>query len=255
VLIAKRKIAVATAVAVSLVLAAGAGAALVKVGPLTLRADGGFAPRHLPRHSFAPIHFQGHASITTTEPGPPPALQQAAVNFDRDGHLTTTGLPTCSPSSIAGTSPERARSICADAIVGFGQVSAEVELPGVAPIEETSPLTLFNGPRVGGNPTVVFHAQGTYPGTETYVVVMPIERLHGAYAYRTILNVPPIAGGHGSLTHVEAKIGRRYSFRGKRLSYTAARCSDGVLSTKGRFDFSDGTIIYGAVEKPCSVRR
>jgi hypothetical protein len=253
--IPKRKIAIATALAACLVIAAGASAALVKVGPLVLRADGGFAPRALPRHTYAPIHFQGHASITSTEGGPPPALQQAILSFDRDGRLTTAGLPTCSPAALAGTTPEQARQICSSSIVGVGHVSAEVALPGVSPIEETSPLTLFNGPQVGGNPTVIFHAQGTYPGTETYVVVMPIERLHGAYAYRTTLNVPPIAGGHGSLTHAEVKIGKRYSFRGVPRSYTAARCSDGVLATKGRFTFSDGTIIYGAVEKPCHVRR
>lgn len=254
-MIRERKIAVATAVAVFLLSAGAASAALVKVGVLTLRADGGFAPRDLPRNSYAPIHFQGHASISSSEPGPPPALQQAVISFDRDGRLTTAGLPTCSPASLAGTTPEEARRMCRNAIVGVGQVSAEVEIPGLSPIEENSPLTLFNGPRVGGNPTVIFHAQGTYPGTETYVVVMPIEPLHGAYAYRATLNVPPIAGGHGSLTRVQVKIGKQYSFHGRRLSYTAARCSDGVLATKGRFTFSDGTIIYGAVEKPCSVRR
>ena len=254
-MIPKRKIAISTAVAVCLLLAAGASAALVKVGPLVLRADGGFAPRTLPRHTYAPIHFQGHASIASTVPGPPPALQQAIIEFDRDGRLTTVGLPTCSPIRLAGTTPEEARRMCQSSIVGVGHVSAEVALPGVAPIEETSPLTLFNGPRVGGNPTVIFHAQGTYPGTETYVVVMPIEPLRGAYAYRTTLNVPPIAAGHGSLTHVDVKIGKQYSFHGTPRSYTAARCSDGVLATKGQFTFSDGTIIYGAVEKPCSVRR
>jgi hypothetical protein len=253
-MLSKQRFAVFLAVAGCLLFAAGAGAALVKVGPLVLRADGGFAPRDLPRHTYAPIHFQGHASIATTEPGPPPALQQAVIEFDRDGHLTTVGLPTCSPESLAGTTPEEARRKCRSSIVGVGDVSAEVALPGVNPVEETSPLTLFNGPKVGGNPTVVFHAQGTYPGTETYVVVMPIERLHGAYAYRTTLNVPQIANGFGSLTHVSVKIGKQYRFGGKARSYTAARCSDGVLSTKGQFTFSDGTIIYGAVEKPCHVR-
>ena len=68
------------------------------------------------------------------------------------------------------------------------------------------------------------------------------------------LPLPPIAGGLGSLTHLDASIGKRYRSAGKERSYVSARCSDGILSTRGRFTFADGTVIDGSVEKACTVR-
>ena len=49
--------------------AGGADGALVKVGDLILKADGGFRPQRLPRNSYAPIEFQGHADIHSTDGG------------------------------------------------------------------------------------------------------------------------------------------------------------------------------------------
>src|ERR1700750_1832980 len=80
---------------------AAGGDALVEVGNLVLRADGGFTPQSLPRHRFAPIEFQGHADISARGGGEPSALRQALIDFDRDGRLSVTGLPTCAPEAIA----------------------------------------------------------------------------------------------------------------------------------------------------------
>jgi hypothetical protein len=245
----------AVTVIVSLLAAGGATAALVQTGTLVLRADGGFTPRLLPRRSYAPISFQGHADIESTGSGPPPALQSARIDFDRDGRLTTAGLPVCPPAAIEGTAPAEARQRCRAAIVGSGHVSAVVTLPGERPVVVSSPLTLFNGPRQAGDPTILAHAQTTYPSPETYVVVVPIERRHGAYSYRATFEVPQIAGGYAALTHVDVKIGRRWRFRGVERSYVSARCSDNVLETHGRFGFADGTIIAGTIFKACNVRR
>ena len=227
---------------------------MVKVGNLVLRADGGFEPHVLPRKSFAPIDFQGHFDIGARDGGVPPALQQAVLEFDHDGHLDTHGLPTCSVGQIGNASPQEARGICRSSIVGTGHVAATIELPGQAPVAVTSPLTLFNGVPQNGVPTVILHAQTTVPATQTFAIVVPIERQSGIYGYRATIDVPPIAGGYGSLTHVDAKVGRRYSAGGRRLSYTSARCGTGVLQTHGSFVFAGGTGISGSVYEACSVR-
>jgi hypothetical protein len=244
--------AMAGLVALGVLLGAGlAGAATVRVGTLVVHADGGFAPRLLPKHRFAPIHFQGHGDIDTTDGSVPPALQHVKLEFDRDGHLTTAGLPTCPPARIEAASPAQARQLCGGAIVGVGHVGATVPLPILGRVELHSPLTLFNGPVENGNPTVVAHAQAPFPISETYVVVAPIERRHGAYGYRTSFDVPPIAGGLGALTHVDARIGRRFRAGGAERSYVSARCSDGILQTRGAFSFADGTIVEGSVFRTC----
>jgi hypothetical protein len=230
----------------------GSGA-LVAVNDLILRADGGFQPRSLPRRQFAPIEFQGHFDIAAKGGGKPVALEQVVVGFDRDGRLSAGGLPTCRPERIANSSSAEARGVCAGAIVGSGRIEASVELGG-APIVVGAPLTLFNGPPQGGEPTVILHVRIVAPVTETFAIVIPIERRPGRFRYRATLDLPPIAGGLASITHVGVKVGRRFSAGGRRRSYVSAHCSDGILQTHGHFRFADGTVIDGAVEKFCRAR-
>ncbi len=242
----------AVLVAAACLLAGSAGAATVRVGTLVLQADGGFEPQALPRRTYAPIHFQGHGLIKTTDGSQPPALQHVKIDFDRDGRLTTAGLPVCQPAELEGTTTAQARQRCGDAIVGGGQVSAAVTLLGLARIELSAPLTIFNGPRRDGHPTVIGHARAPFPVSETYVVVAPIERLpRGVFGYRTSFEIPPIAGGAGSLTRIAAKVGRTYRVHGKQRSFISAHCSDGILQTQGYFSFADGTVVSGSVFKVC----
>lgn len=231
-------------------LASQANAAKVRVGTLVLRADGGFQPHVLPRRTRVPISFQGHADIETTDGSMPPALRRIRLDFDRDGLLTTAGLPVCEPGSIEGTGPKQARRICGGALVGTGRVDAEIGLAGIR-VGVRSPLSLFNGPRGTGVATVIAHAQTSVPVVQTYVVVIPIERRGGAYSYRATFDLPEIAGGLGALTHVDARIGRRYRAGGAERSYVSARCSDGILETLGYASFADGTVISGNIFKPC----
>jgi len=220
--------------------------ALVEVNDLVLHADGGFQPQTLPRRGFAPIDFQGHVDIDAKGGGKPSPLQQALIDFDRDGRLEVAGLPTCAPEAVAQASTEDARRSCRGAVVGTGHVAALVSNGGGA-VRVSSQLTIFNGPRLATGPSVVLHARLT----DTYAILVPIERLAGGYRYRARLDLPPLAGGLGSLTHIDVKIGRRYRAAGRARSYVSARCSDNVLRTHGFFSFADGTVISGLVEKFC----
>lgn len=231
-----------------------AEAAMVRVGNLVVRADGGFTPRQLPRRSYAPIRFQGHADIKSIRGGLPPALRHAVLYFDRDGRLSTGGLAKCRPAQLADASPKVARRRCRRAIVGRGHVVAAVSLLG-SRAKVRSALTMFNGPRLRGHKTVVMHAQAPDPISETYVVVVPLERVGGAFSYKATVEVPPILGGAGTLTHADIEVGRRYRAKGKRRSYVSARCADGILETRGHFLFADETVISGVVFKPCRAIR
>jgi hypothetical protein len=227
--------------------------ALVKVNDIVLRADGDFQPHELPRRSFAPISFHGYFDIAAKGGGKPVALQEATIDFDRDGRLSAGGLATCSPASVANASPTEARRACAASIVGSGRIEALVDLGDQATLA-SSPLTLFNGPPQEGHPTVVLHARFEGPAAETLAIVVPIERRRGGFRYRAHLSLPPLAAGLGAVTRVEVAIGRRFRRGAKQRSYVSARCSDGVLRTHGRFSFVDGTIVDGSVEKACASR-
>lgn len=247
--------AAALCLAAGAMLAAGAAArdAVVKVNDIILRADGSFEPQTLPRSRFAPITFRGHVDIAAKGGGTPPALEKAVIDFDRDGRLSPGGLPVCQPEAVAGASVRGARQACAGAIVGTGRIEALVDLP-VGPVPTGSPLTIFNGPPQEGHPSVVLHARTSVPGVQTFAIVVPIERRGGGYRYRATLELPPIAGGLGAVTYVGVEVGRRFTSSGVQRSYVAARCSDGILHTRGRFRFADGTIVDGSVEKGCTPR-
>jgi len=240
--------------AVGLLLAASAHGELVRFGNLVLTADGAFAPRTLPRREFAPIEFKGRANLRAVDGGVPVALRRLQIDFDRDGRLSTAGLPECDPALLVGRTPLEARSTCRGSIVGEGRAAAMIARPGEPAFTAETELTVFNGLPRGGHPTAIIHGQLFTPQPETFAIVIPIEKRPGEYRYRATLDVPPIAGGFGSLTHIDATIGRRYRFDGRRRSYVSARCGDGVLQTHGRFEFADGSLVDGSVQRGCTVR-
>jgi hypothetical protein len=231
----------------------GARAATVTYRNLVLHAVGGFQPQLLPRRAFAPISFQGEVDFSTRNgAGRPLALTEAVIDFDRDGRLDATGLPTCAAAEVANLGTAEARSRCQSAIVGEGLVEALVEpAPGAAPVPLKAPLTIFNGPPEAGNPTAVLHANLGAPAGQTFAIAAPIERIRGEFRYRVTLHIPQIAGGLGSLTRLRVEISRRFQSGGKSHSYVSAHCPDSILKTRGRFTFADGTIVEGQVEKFC----
>jgi hypothetical protein len=233
------------------VLGAGAAnAALVEIGDLILHADGGFAPSTLPRRGYAPVEIEGHFDIGSKSGPKPIALQQVIASFDRDGHLDAAGLPTCAAEAVANLGVTEARELCHGAIVGTGHVEAVITVGGET-FHAASPLTLFNAPPIEGNPAVILHARTITPAVQVFAIPIPIERRAGHFRYRAVVNLPPILGGNGSITHVDVKIARRFRSGGRIHSYVSARCTDSVLEARGRFTFADGTIIDGSVEKYC----
>lgn len=230
------------------------GAAMIETREIRLSLNADFQPLNLPKRSFAPVQFEGYLDLAKPGGGLPPALTQVVLDFDRDGRLDVAGLPTCPAERIAEVSVEEARSICKSAIVGTGKLEALISLPS-GPVPTSSALTLFNGPPLEGHPTVVVHARIDVPATQTYAFVVPIEKRPGEFRYRATVNLPELAGGLGAITHINVKIGRRYTAGGVKRSYVAARCSDHILRSHGIFTFANGLVIQGVgLEKYCAQR-
>ncbi len=211
---ARRSLFVAALLAVGLAAGSASGARVV-LGNIVVVADGSFHPKVLPKRAFAPIRIGGHATISTKDRTTPPPLKTILLLFDRNGRLTTRGLPTCRAAALANETVVAARRTCRRAIVGTGRAKAILSFPGQAPIPATSPLTFFNGPRKGRDATVVIHAYTTTPAPTTYVAVTTIEKVHfGRFGYRLNTDVPSIAGGYGSLTSGSLAIHRTYRTAG-----------------------------------------
>lgn len=238
---------------VLLLLAAGSALALtLRIDNIVVVTDGGFSPTTLPKHRFAPIKLQGEGKIGTVDGELPPVLQQIVLWFDKHGSVETRGLPVCTPGRLAATDTKTARKLCPGSIVGTGFGKAIVKFPEQPAIPASSAITIFNGPKKHGNPTVLAHAHLTVPAPSTFVVPIEIQKVHdGRYGFKTVAKIPPIASGAGIPVYGRLKIGREWTYKGKRLSYVNASCPDGHLQAKGQFKFDGGTLLQGTLLKPC----
>ena len=252
----KRVLAVAALVVASLVaVTASSNALRLRAGDIVVTADGGFKPKSLPRTENAPISIYGRGKIGTVTGELPPILKTLVIEFDRHGSVETTGLPVCTSGKLEATTVPVARKLCPGSIVGKGSGSAIVKFPEQGPIPASSPITLFNGQKKHGNPTVLAHAHLTVPVPATFIVPIEIEKIHkGVYGYRTEAKIPEIAGGAGIPIAGSLKIGRKWTYKGKQYSYVNARCETGHLQARGNFTFEDDEL-SGTFFKPCSVRK
>lgn len=227
----------------------------IVAGNLVIDGQGGFSPTALPKHVDAPIKIYGRGKISTVDGKLPPVLKTIEFEFDKHGSVDTTGLPICTAAKLQATTVPQARKLCPGAIVGKGYGHAIVKFPEQDPIPANSPITLFNGPRVGGDPTVFAHAYTTVPVPVTFVVPIRIETIHnGRYGYRVQAEIPKLAGGAGIPISGSIRVERQWTYKGVRHSFVNARCADGRLQAIGKFGFKDGTLLQGTFVRPCQVR-
>jgi hypothetical protein len=250
----------AVAVAAVLVLAA-AGTALagiikvrIQAGNLIAIGEGGFTPTALPKNVDAPITIFGKGRLETADGTLPPILKTIEFEFDKHGSVQTVGLPVCTAGQLQTTTVPQARKICPGAIVGKGFGHAVVNFPEQAPIPVSSPITIFNGPRIKGDPSVLAHFYTTVPAPVAFVVPVRIETIHnGRYGYRVSAKIPKLAGGAGVPLSGSITIGRRWTYKGVKHSYVNASCPDGRLQAIGKFSFDDGTQLRGDFLNPCKT--
>lgn len=266
----RKRIVAGIAVLGLLVVAATASAfhVHVRAGELVLDAEGGFAPKALPKYENAPIVTHGGGTLSTASGELPPILDRFVLEFDKHGAVDTTGLAVCRKGQLVATDVADARRACKDAIVGTGFGSAVVKFPEQGPIKVGSPITLFNGPKKGGDDTIIAHAHLDYPGPTTFIVPIVIEKIHkGVYGYRVNVKIPKIAGGYGHPISGSAKVGKKWTFKGQKHSYINARCETGRFQVRGEFTFKEGPeetptaasevgeILKATFLLPCQVRK
>ncbi|HEV7770595.1 MAG TPA: hypothetical protein VGO66_08055 [Solirubrobacterales bacterium] len=254
----RRTLAVAAVMLLTVVGNALAAREVIKVhlqaGNLIVIGEGGFAPNELPKNVDAPIEIFGKGHLETVDGTYPPILDTIEFEFDKHGSVDTTGLAKCSAAKLAATTVPQARKLCPGAIVGTGIGKAVVLFPEQGPIPATSPITLFNGPEIGGDPSFFAHAHLEVPAPTTFVVPVRIETIHnGRYGYRVTAKIPKIAGGYGHPLSGSIRVTRKWTYKGKRHSYVNARCPDGRLQATGKFGFKDGTQLKGTFLGLCKT--
>lgn len=211
-------------------------------GNVCVADNGGISPFKLPRHGKAPVTARIVGGIHTRDSSHPPALQTLELDVDRTIDVDAVGLPACRASQLNARSSAQARRACAAALVGSGTAEVEVAFPEQAPFSSTGPLLLFNGGVHGGTTTLFLHAYVDVPAPTAIVMKATVTHVHrGRFGLHLATRVPRIAGGAGSATAFDLKIGRRYTYKGRKKSFLVAGCPTGRWTTKGHVTFSDGT--------------
>jgi hypothetical protein len=257
---AKRSILILTltaaiAAAATLALAATASATreVVEVGNLFLADNGGIFPSTLPRHESAPVTARLEGEIGTRDGSHPPAVRTIDLDVDKTIDLDAVGLPVCKPGQLASRATDTAKRACPDAIVGSGTAEVEVAFPEQKPFSATGPIVVFNGGVHGGTTLLLLHAYVNVPAPTAIVTTAKITRIHkGAYGMHIEAQIPKIAGGAGSVTKFTLRVGRSFTYKGKKQSLLTASCPSGHYTTEGRVRFADGTGLGLTHVFPCT---
>ena len=214
-------------------------------------------PKKLSKTKQTPVTLNvrtATSSLTNPNGVPSPAIR-AILDFDRDTKINTKGYPTCDGSKIEATSTEEALRACKKAVIGEGEAHALLPV-GKQVFKVEQHVTAFNGKPEGGHPTILLHAYGTTPVTVTVVLAGPVTyRNKEGYGPRLDLTIPLLAGGQGALIDFQAKIFKKFKYKGKTVSYISSTCKDKKLKARGEFDFRDGVALTPTVTQKCTQKK
>jgi len=216
----------------------------VIVDGLQVTFNANFAPHVLPRHRPAPVEVEIHGKVATTDGSHPPRLRWLEIVINRNGRLSTRGLPTCSAPLLQSTGTETALERCRPAKVGEGSFRAEVLLGRDIPV--SGRILAFNT-RYHGKPGLLLHLFAGAPVRFTLVVPLTIGyRDEGEFGTVLRAKIPKLGGDLGSVTQIDLTIGRRYSFAGERRSYVSAACATPPGLRAAVFPFARGIFRFEA---------
>jgi hypothetical protein len=227
---------------------------IVRAGNLVLKLNGGITPQALPKNTFAPMGFHASGSLTTVDGAHPPALSEAVFDTDKDIVVAVEGLPSCRLADLQAQDTKHAEAACGDAILGKGSATVEVAFPEQAPFLATGPLILFNGGERGGAITFLAYTYVSVPAPTAVVTTATLTRERkGPFGLHSVVKIPRIAGGAGSIVRANLSARRVYTYKGEQRSVLSGRCPDGQIRARGTFKYNDGSVLSGNLVRTCTV--
>jgi hypothetical protein len=258
--VGKRAAALGVAVAL-LALGGSALAATVQEGDLRVTALARIEPEGLPRDKPAPIAIFVAGHLENAHGGIPPQLQSLRVQVNRHGLLQSRGLPVCEIPEVQPASTQRALSNCKDALIGSGQFWANIVLPDQGAYRTQGRLLVFNA-RQGGRPVVLAHIFTSHPFNSSFVIPFSLKHVHkGPYATELKASLPQALGSWGYLDRIKLTLKRKYTYKGRRLSYFNAACPAPGRAARTSFPLAYAEFAFAkhkplglTVNKTCKVK-
>ena len=243
-----------------LALANLAQAELAQKGNLQVAFNGQISPSKLPRSTPAPVSVQMGGKIKTTDKSTPPKLERIVLDINAVGKIDTKGLPACPLARLGSISSNGARKACGDALVGHGNVTSRVTLPGQGAFASNGPLLAFNG-KFKGHQAVFAQVASGAPLPLTYVIVFEVRKTKGTFGTELIGTLPPIASEYGYISAFDLSLGRTYTSHGKKMSFASASCPAPKGFTgasfpfaKASYEFAGGATLSSTLVRQCKVR-
>jgi hypothetical protein len=205
--------------------------------------DGSISPRYIPRHRRVPVSLDLSGTVRTDEALQPSALERIEIAFGARGGLETAGLPVCPRRRLRNATPREALTRCRGALIGHGELTAEVALNPDRPLLARAALLAFNGIS-RGRPTVWAHAYSASPPI-SFVLPFYVQRPR-ASAYGILLRSPVrhALGPWPRLRDFQITLGRRYRAHGELRSYLSASCPLPPRFSIGLFPFAQATYYF-----------
>lgn len=241
---------------------AGAASTKIRAGNLILTFGGSTSPTKLPKNKYAPVKAIIFGKVATSDGTHPSALRETIVDIDKDVKLNVKGLPVCNAGQLTARNTRAAKRVCGKTTLGSGIAHVEIAFPEQPPIRVTSPITVFNGGGTAQKSKLLIHTFLTVPVPAAVVTQVAItKRGTGVHA---VAKVPVVAGGSGSVLDFRFKLGRTYTYKGRKMAYSMAKCPDGVFrtrTTKTLFKnearvpgVAARTVLKGGLAVPCTPK-
>jgi hypothetical protein len=217
-------------------------------------------PTALPRSGAAPVTLHLRGRLRTTDGNQPPQLDRVTVELNRNGKLSTHGLPACPKRRILSTTTKQALRLCHGALVGHGRFTAHISIPTQPPFPAQGRVLAFSSMRHGRR-VMLAHIYGTTPVPTTRVLEMGASRAGGGtFGPRFSVPMPQVAEDWGYVTGFDLTLHRLYRYKGRVHSLISAACpapagfKAAVFTVaKGTYYLADGRRLSRVLDGSCRV--
>jgi hypothetical protein len=221
----------------------------VKVGNLEVTANGGFNPTAISKTKQTPIELKASGEVKEADGSHPPAVRELIIEGDKNAEVHVKGIPTCKSGQLQATDTAAAEKACKSALIGKGEVTAQVAFAEQKPIDVPTVLQLYNGGEKGGKITWYAHAYFDNPISGAIVTTITITKhKHGRFGTLAVAKIPQITGGYGSTISFNLNIFKSV----KGINPISAKCSDGKLKVHVLAKFEDGTKAETEIIRACT---
>lgn len=249
------------ALAACTIFGAGLARAETFTGPNVAASFAGWlTPHALPRNGLAPVALHMRGALQAVGSREPPQLERVTIAINRNGKLSTAGLPVCRWRLIQTTTTAQALKACRAALVGRGSFTAHIALPSQAPFPARGRMLAFNS-ILGGRRVILAHIYGTEPLPTARVLVLRfLRRGNGTFGITMTVRLPTATVNWGYATGFRLTLRRRYTYRGRQLSFLSAGCpaprgfpGASFTAARGIYYLADGRRISRLLHGTCTV--